>query len=141
MREVVIVSACRSAVGAFGGALKDVNIGHLASTVLKEAVNRAKIDPAIIDDVRMGSCLEHPNALNVARVGALLAGIPNSVPAVTVNRVCISGMEAVLSGAAMIQAGVADVILAGGVEHMSGAPYAVLNAAGDAGCRIVSSST
>ena len=134
MREVVIASACRSAIGAFGGALKDVNIGQLASTVLKEAVNRAKIDPAIIDDVRMGSCLEHPNALNVARVGALLAGIPNSVPAVTVNRVCISGMEAVLSGTAMIQAGVADVILAGGVEHMSGAPYAVLDARW--GCRL-----
>src|SRR5512144_1009946 len=112
MRDVVIASACRTAIGAFGGTLKDVNIGQLASVVLKEAVNRAKIDPAIIDDVRMGSCLEHPNALNVARVGALLAGIPNSVPAVTVNRVCISGMEAVLSGAAMIQAGVADVILA-----------------------------
>lgn len=134
MREVVIASACRTAVGAFGGALKDVNIGQLASTALKEAVNRAKIDPVIIDDVRMGSCLEHPNALNVARVGALLAGIPNSVPAVTVNRVCISGMEAVLSGAAMIQAGVADVILAGGVEHMSGAPYAVLDARW--GCRL-----
>ena len=134
MRDVVIVSACRSAVGAFGGALKDVNIGHLASTVLKEAVNRAKIDPAIIDDVRMGSCLEHPNALNVARVAALMAGIPNSVPAATINRVCISGMEAVLSGAAMIQAGVADVILAGGVEHMSGAPYAVLDARW--GCRL-----
>jgi len=134
MREVVIVSACRTAVGAFGGALKDVNIGLLASTAIREAVNRAKIDPVIIDDVRMGSCLEHPNALNVARVGALLAGIPNSVPAVTVNRVCISGMEAVLSGAAMIQAEVADVILAGGVEHMSGAPYAVLDARW--GCRL-----
>ena len=134
MRDVIIASACRTAVGAFGGALKDVNIGQLASTVLKEAVNRAKIDPVIIDDVRMGSCLEHPNALNVARVGSLLAGIPNSVPAVTVNRVCISGMEAVLSGAAMIQAGVADVILAGGVEHMSGAPYAVLDARW--GCRL-----
>jgi len=134
MRDVVIASACRTAVGAFGGALKDVNIGVLASTAIREAVNRAKIDPAIIDDVRIGSCLEHPNALNVARVGALLAGIPNSVPAVTVNRVCISGMEAVLSGAAMIQAEVADVILAGGVEHMSGAPYAVLNARW--GCRL-----
>jgi acetyl-CoA C-acetyltransferase len=134
MRDVVITSACRTAVGAFGGSLKDVNIGVLASTPLKEAIKRAGIDPAIIDDVRMGSCLEHPNALNVARVGALLAGIPNSVPAVTVNRVCISGMEAVLSGAAMIQAGVADVILAGGVEHMSGAPYAVLNARW--GCRL-----
>src|SRR5512144_1284503 len=82
----------------------------------------------------MGSCLEHPNALNVARVGALLAGIPNTVPAVTINRVCISGMEAVLSGAAMIQAGVADVILGGGVEHMSGVPYGVLNARW--GCRL-----
>jgi acetyl-CoA C-acetyltransferase len=134
MREVVIVSTCRTAVGAFGGTLKDVNIGDLGSVVIREAVKRAGIDPAIIDDVRMGSCMEHPDALNVARIVALKGGIPNTVPAVTINRVCISGMEAVLSGAAMIQAGVADVILGGGVEHMSGVPYGVLNARW--GCRL-----
>ncbi|MCP5425234.1 MAG: acetyl-CoA C-acyltransferase [Gammaproteobacteria bacterium] len=128
MREVVIASACRTAVGAFGGSLRDSSAPVIGSTVMREAVKRAAIDPAIIDDVRMGSCLEHPDNLNVARVAALKAGIPDSVTAVTMNRVCISGMEAVVSGMALIRAEMADVILAGGVEHMSGAPYAVFNA-------------
>jgi len=128
MRDVVIASACRTAVGAFGGSLKDSSGPAIGSVVMKEAVKRAGIDPGIIDDVRMGSCLEHPDNLNVARVSALLAGIPDTVPAVTMNRVCISGMEAVASGMALIRAEMADVILAGGVEHMSGTPYAVFNA-------------
>ncbi len=128
MTEVVIVSACRTAIGAFGGTLRDMNSAAIASVTMKEAVQRAGIDPKIIDDVRYGCCIEHHDALNVARVGAIMAGIPFSVPAVTINRVCISGMEAVLSGAAMIQSGMADVILAGGVEHMSGIPYTVPSA-------------
>jgi len=128
MTDVVIASACRTAVGAFGGTLRDSNAPTIASVVMKEAVNRAGIDPAIIGDVRFGCCMEHPDNLNVARIGALMAGIPETVTAVTMNRVCISGMEAVASGMAMIQAGMADVILAGGVEHMSGTPYAVFNA-------------
>ncbi|MCG8566163.1 MAG: acetyl-CoA C-acyltransferase, partial [Desulfobacterales bacterium] len=97
----------------------------LASVTMKEAINRAGIDPAIIDDVRYGTCVEHHDTLNTTRVAALMAGIPDTVPACTINRVCISGMEAALSGMAMIQAGLADVILAGGVEHMSGVPYTV----------------
>lgn len=128
MRDVVIVSACRTAIGAFGGTLKSMNGPLLASVTMKEAVRRAGIDPAIIDDVRYGCCMEHYDNLNVARVAALMAGIPEKVPAVTINRVCISGMEAVISGMAMIQAGMAEVILAGGVEHMSGVPYAVPSA-------------
>ncbi len=128
MKEVVIVSACRTAIGAFGGTLKSLNGPVLASVTMKEAIKRAGIEPGIIDDVRFGCCLEHHDNLNVARVGALLAGIPDTVPAVTMNRVCISGMEAVISGMAMIQAGMADVILAGGVEHMSGIPYSVPSA-------------
>lgn len=128
MKEVVIVSACRTAIGAFGGTLKSMNGASLASVVMKEAVNRAGIDPVIIDDIRFGTCLEHHDTLNTTRVGALMAGIPDSVPAVTINRVCVSGMEAVLSGMAMIQAGMADVILAGGVEHMSGVPFTVPSA-------------
>ena len=134
MKEVVIVSACRTAIGAFGGALKNSNGAAIASVTMKEAVKRAGIDPEIIDDVRYGCCLEHHDTLNTARVGALMAGIPDTVPAVTVNRVCISGMEAMLSGTAMIRAGMADVILAGGVEHMSGVPYTVPKARW--GCRI-----
>jgi acetyl-CoA C-acetyltransferase len=125
MRDVVIVSACRTAVGAFGGSLKDLNAATLGSVVMKEAVKRAGIDPAIIDDVRFGCCMEPADTLNVTRVAALLAGISESVTAVTINRVCISGMEAVLSGMAMIQSEMADIILAGGMEHMSGIAYSL----------------
>jgi acetyl-CoA C-acetyltransferase len=125
MKDVVIVSACRTAVGTFGGSLKDLNAATLGSVVMKEAVKRAGIDPATIDDVRFGCCMEPVDTLNVSRVAALLAGIPESVTAVTVNRVCISGMEAVLSGMAMIQSEMADIILAGGMEHMSGAAYSI----------------
>ncbi len=103
MKDVVIVSACRTAIGAFGGTLKNMIAARIGAVVMKEAVKRAGIDPSIIDDVRFGCCLEHPNTLNTTRVAALLAGIPETVTAVTVNRVCISGMEAVLSGMAMIQ--------------------------------------
>jgi acetyl-CoA C-acetyltransferase len=134
MKDVVIVSACRTAIGGFGGTLKDLNSATLVSVVMKEAVDRVGIDPAMIDDVRFGCCMDPTDTLNVTRVGALLAGIPDTVPAVTINRVCISGMEAVLSGMAMIQAGMADIILAGGVEHMSSAPYEVPGARW--GCRL-----
>jgi acetyl-CoA C-acetyltransferase len=128
MKAVVIVSACRTAIGAFGGSLKNSDGPSLASVAMAEAVRRAGIDVARIDDVRFGCCLEHHDNLNVARVAALKAGVPETVPAATLNRVCISGMEAVISGMAMIQAEMADVILAGGVEHMSGVPYAVPSA-------------
>jgi len=123
MKDVVIVSACRTAIGAFGGSLKDLNGATLASITMKEAIKRANnLDPALIDDVRYGCCLEHHDTLNTTRVAALMAGIPETVTAATINRVCISGMEAVVSGMAMIQAGMADIILAGGVEQMSGVP-------------------
>jgi len=125
MKDVVIASACRTAIGAFGGTLKNSHAATIASVTMKAAVERAGIDAALIDDVRYGCCMEPVDALNVTRIAALLAGIPDSVPAVTINRVCISGMEAVLSGMAMIQAGMADVILAGGVEHMSAVPYSL----------------
>lgn len=134
MKEVVIVSGCRTAIGAFGGTLKDSNAAVIGSITMKEAVKRAGIDPVLIDDVRYGCCMEPADALNVARVSALLAGIPDTATAATINRVCISGMEAVISGMAMIQAGMADVILAGGVEHMSGVPYTVPGARW--GCRL-----
>jgi len=134
MKDVVIVSACRTAIGAFGGSLRDSNAAVLAGVTMKEAVKRAGIEPEVIDDIRYGCCMEPVDALNVTRVGALLAGFPDTIPAVTINRVCISSMEAVISGMAMIQAGMADVILAGGVEHMSGVPYTVPGARW--GCRL-----
>lgn len=134
MKDVVIVSACRTAIGTFGGTLKDVGGWIIGKTAMKGAIDRAGIDPALIDDVRFGCCMEPVDTLNVTRVAALLAGIPESVTAVTINRVCISGMEAVLSGAAMIKAEMADIILAGGMEHMSGTPFVSLDARW--GCRL-----
>ncbi len=134
MKDVVIVSACRTAIGAFGGTLRDMNGASIGAVTMKEAIKRAGIDPGLIDDVRYGTCMEHHDTLNTTRVAALMAGVPEKVPAVTINRVCISGMEAVLSGAAMIKAGMADIILAGGMEHMSGVPYAVPKARW--GCRL-----
>ena len=134
MKEVVIVSACRTAIGAFGGTLRDMNAASIGSVAMREAVGRAGIEPGMLDDVRFGCNLEPADALNVARICALMAGIPDSVTAVTINRVCISGMEAVISGMAMIQAEMADIILAGGVEHMSGVPYSVPGARW--GCRL-----
>lgn len=134
MKDIVIVSACRSAIGTFGGTLRDVIGPRIAKPIMEAAISRAGIDPALIDDVRFGSCMEHADNLNVARVASLMAGVPESSTAVTINRVCISGMEAVISGMAMIQAGVFDTVMAGGVEHMSGVAYTVPGARW--GCRL-----
>ncbi|MGQ4912925.1 MAG: thiolase family protein [Candidatus Thorarchaeota archaeon] len=123
MKEVVVVSACRSPIGAFGGSLKPLQAPELAAQVMRETVKRGGVDPSVIGDVRFGNCLEPPKALNVARVSALLADIPWTVPAVTINRVCTSAMEAIVSGALQIQTGFTDVVLAGGVESMSNVPY------------------
>lgn len=134
MKDVVIVSACRTAIGAFGGTLRDLNAAVIGSVSMREAITRAGIAPDMIDDVRFGSCMEPVDALNVARVAALMAGIPDHVTAVTINRVCTSAMEAVISGMAMIQADMADIVLAGGTEHMSGVAYTV--PAARWGCRL-----
>lgn len=120
--KVVVVSACRSAIGGFGGSLKNLTGGQIAAIVMREAINRAQIDPATIGDVRMGCCMERCDEMNVARVAALKAGIPKEIPSVTIQRVCDSGMEAIVSGALLIQNGFTDTILAGGVESMSNTP-------------------
>ncbi|MHA1700137.1 MAG: acetyl-CoA C-acyltransferase, partial [Promethearchaeota archaeon] len=106
----------------------DVPAYQLASIVMKEAINRAKIELDKINDVRFGCCLEPVEALNVARVSALLTGIPDSIPAVTINRVCTSAMEAIISGAFQIQAGFSEIVLCGGVENMSRVPYVLPDA-------------
>ncbi len=123
MDNVVIVSACRTAIGTFGGTLRDLHASRMMSVAMKGAIERCGIPADAINDVRFGCCLNPTDAMNVTRIGALMAGVPESVPAATINRVCISGMEAALSGAGMLQAGTADRILAGGVEHMSGVAY------------------
>lgn len=134
MKDVVIVSGCRTAIGTFGGTLRNVNGAVLGSITMKEAIKRAGIDPVLIDDIRYGCCMESEDTLNVARVASQLAGIPETVTAVSINRVCISGMEAMISGMAMIQAGMADIILAGGTENMSSVPYTL--PAARWGCRL-----
>lgn len=128
MNSVVVASACRTAIGAFGGALKDVPAHALAAVAVREAVRRAGIDAADVDDVRLGSCFEPYLTKSVARSAAIEAGIPVTATAVSMDRVCVSAMEAVVSGMAMIAAGFADVVVAGGVEVMSGVPYAVPSA-------------
>lgn len=125
MEDVVVASAARSAIGAFGGALKDVPPYLLAATVIRAALTRAGIGPGDVDDVRLGSCFEPYQTKSVARSAAIEAGIPVTATAVSMDRVCVSAMEAVVSGMAMIKAGLADVIVAGGVEVMSGVPYAI----------------
>ncbi len=128
MTEIVVVSAVRSPIGAFGGSLKDLQAPELSAQIMKAAIERAGIDAHIIGDVRWGNCLEPPKALNLARVSALMADIPFTVPAVTINRVCTSAMDAIVSGSLQIETGFTDIVLAGGVESMSNVPYCVENA-------------
>ncbi|GFZ31259.1 acetyl-CoA acetyltransferase [Clostridium zeae] len=123
MREVVIASAVRTAVGSFGGALKDVPAVDLGATVIKEALNRAGVDGALVDEVIMGNVIQAGLGQNVARQAVIKAGLPVEVSAMTINKVCGSGLRAVSLAAQMIKAGDADVIIAGGMESMSQAPY------------------
>ncbi|MDP2937362.1 MAG: thiolase family protein [Dehalococcoidia bacterium] len=122
MREAVIVSAVRTAVGRLAGVLKDVPVEDLGATVMKEAVRRAGVDPNEIDDVIMGCALGTGRLNNIARVAALKARLPESVSAVTINRLCSSGLEAINYGALRVASGDAEIILAGGVESMTRAP-------------------
>jgi acetyl-CoA C-acetyltransferase len=124
----VIVSACRTAIGSFGGVLKDLTAPQLGSIVIREAVARAHVPAAQIDDVVMGCVLQVGAGMNVARQAALGAGLPPTVPAETVNRVCGSGLAAVMHGADAIAAGTAAVVVAGGTESMSNAPYVLKGA-------------
>lgn len=128
MHEAVIVSAVRTAVGSFGGSLKDVSAAQLGATVIKEAVKRAGIRPEDVDEVYMGNVVQAGQGQNVARQAAVYAGIPVEKPAVTINMVCGSGLRAVSLAAQLIRLGDCDVVVAGGTENMSQAPYAIPNA-------------
>ena len=118
-----IVGAARTATGRFAGALKDIPVEQLAAVPMKEAIGRAGLDPVLLDDVILGNALQTNDAPNVARVAALVAGIPIEVPAYTVHRQCGSGLQAVVSAAQAVAAGDARAVLAGGVENMTRAPY------------------
>ena len=125
MREVYIVNCCRTAVGNFGGSLKDVPAADLGAIVVKEALKRANVAPENVDEVMFGCVLTAGLGQNVARQVSVKAGIPFSVPSYTVGMVCGSGMKSVIEAARTIQAGGADIIVTGGTENMSAAPFAL----------------
>ncbi len=125
MKEVYVVNCCRTAIGAFGGSLKDTPAVDMGATVMKEALNRANVKPEQVDEVMFGCILTSALGQNPARQAAVKAGIPYAVPAYTVGMVCGSGMKSVIEGARAIMMGDADVVVAGGTENMSAAPYAL----------------
>lgn len=125
MKDVVIVGAARTAIGSYGGSLKGVSARELGKIVIKEAIKRAGIQPEQVEEVIMGDVLQGGLGQNVARQMTLDAGIPKEVPAMTINKVCGSGLRAVELAAQIIKAGDADIIVAGGAENMSATAYAM----------------
>ena len=128
MKELYVVNCCRTAIGSFGGALKNTPAPELGAIVVKEALNRAGVKPEQVDEVMFGCILTAGLGQNVARQVSIKAGIPYSVPAYTVGMVCGSGMKSVIEGARSILAGDADVVVCGGTENMSAAPFAAPDA-------------
>ena len=124
MANAVIVAAVRTPVGRYGGALKDVRPDDLAALVIRELVERTHVDPGIVDDVIFGNTNQAgEDNRNVARMALLIAGLPETIPGQTVNRLCASGLQAVNTAAINVQAGAGDVYIAGGVESMTRAPF------------------
>src|SRR5512147_2019216 len=121
--ETVILSACRTPIGSFGGVFKDLSAVDLGAVVIREAIARSGVRPDEVGDVVMGCVLQAGSGMNVARQAALKAGVPVEVPAETVNRVCGSGLQAVVHAVEAVKAGFIDLKLAGGTESMSNAPY------------------
>lgn len=128
MKKAVIVSACRTAIGAFGGTLKDVPAAELGAIVVKEAVSRAGIKPEQVDEVIFGNVLQAGLGQNIARQVTLKAGLPIETTAMTINIVCGSGLKSVALAANQILAGESEIVVCGGTENMSAAPYAVPSA-------------
>jgi acetyl-CoA C-acetyltransferase len=126
-REIVLCHPVRTAIGAFGGSLKTTPATELGSVVMRESLRRAGLDPARVDSVVMGNVVQAGNRMNPARQAALGGGVPSAVPAMTVNRVCGSGAQAIVSAAQEIAFGHANAALAGGMENMDMAPYLVPN--------------
>ncbi len=128
MREVVIASAVRTAVGSFGGSLKDVSAVDLGAIVIKEALNRSGVKPEMVDEVVMGNVLQAGLGQNPARQASVKSGIPVEVSSFSINKVCGSGLRAVSLAFQMVLSGCSDIIVAGGMENMSRAPYLLNNA-------------
>ncbi len=127
-KEIVLAGACRTALGKFGGTLANTPAVELGAIVIREAIRRAGIKPSDVDEVLMGNVLQAGLGQSPARQAAVKAGIPVEVPALTVNNVCGSGLKCINLAAALIQAGEADVVVAGGMENMSAAPYTLPSA-------------
>lgn len=127
MREVYILGACRTAVGSYGGTLKDVPAAKLGATVIKEALDRAKVSPEFVEEVIFGNVLQAGLGQNPARQAAVYAGLPIEVPSMTINKVCGSGLRTVSLAAQLVALGDADCLVAGGMESMSQAPYVMRN--------------
>ena len=127
-KKIVLAGACRTAIGKMGGALSNTPAADLGAIVIKEALNRAGVKPEQVDEVLMGCVIQAAQGQNVARQASIKAGLPIEVPAVTLNVVCGSGLNCVNQAAAMIKAGMADIVVAGGMENMSMAPYALTKA-------------
>src|SRR5678815_2158456 len=123
MDRAVLLSACRTPIGSFGGVFRDLSAADLGAVVIREAIARAGIDAKDLGDVIMGSVLQAGAGMNVARQAALKAGVPVEVPAETINRVCGSGLQAVVHAVEGVRCGNAHIIVAGGTESMSNAPY------------------
>ena len=128
MKDLYVVNCCRTAIGSFGGSLKNTPAAEMGAVVVKEALKRANIAPENVDEVMFGCILTAAQGQNVARQVAIKAGIPYSVPAYTVGMVCGSGMKSVIEGARSILAGDSDIVVCGGTENMSAAPYAAPDA-------------
>ena len=128
MKKVVICEPLRTAIGSFGGVLKDSSTAVLGSTVVKEILSRTGVDPKLVDDCIMGNILSAGQGMNISRQVAIHSGLPVETPAFTINRACGSGVQAIALAAQAIKAGDADVIIAGGVENMDLAPYYLKNA-------------
>jgi acetyl-CoA C-acetyltransferase len=128
MKEIVLAGAVRTPIGKMGGALAGVHVAELGAIVIKEALTRSGIAADQVDEVLMGCVLQAAQGQNVARQAAISAGLPNEVPALTLNNVCGSGLKCVNLAAAMIQAGQAEVVVVGGMENMSRAVYALQDA-------------
>ena len=128
MKELYVVNCCRTAIGSFGGALKNTPATEMGAIVVKEALKRANVAPENVDEVMFGCILTAGLGQNVARQVAIKAGLPYSVPAYTVGMVCGSGMKSVIEGARSILAGDSDIVVCGGTENMSAAPYALPDA-------------
>jgi acetyl-CoA C-acetyltransferase len=126
MEQAVIVAAARTAVGKFGGSLAGVSAPELGATAIRGVIERAGIDPTLIDEVILGQVLSAASGQNPARQAAIKAGLPVGVPAMTINKVCGSGLKAVMLAAQAIQTGNAEVVIAGGQENMSAAPHVLV---------------